>query len=64
MVKQHWFGAQEEPENMGAWIYILRKLRKHPFDVVAPKDSAATAPGSSKRFAQIQEATINKVFNK
>lgn len=56
--------AQEEPENMGAWTYILRKLRKHPFDVVAPKDSAATAPGSSKRFAQIQEATINKVFNK
>lgn len=54
--------AQEEPENMGAWTYILRKLRRHPFDVVAPKDSAATAPGSSKRFAEIQEGIINKVF--
>lgn len=55
--------AQEEPENMGAWTYILRKLRKHPFDVVSPSESAATAPGSSKRWAAIFEEVINKVFN-
>ncbi|WP_333661256.1 2-oxoglutarate dehydrogenase E1 component [Chishuiella changwenlii] len=55
--------AQEEPENMGAWTYILRKLRKYPFDVVSPSESAATAPGSSKRWAAIFEEVINKVFN-
>ncbi|MFV0178002.1 2-oxoglutarate dehydrogenase E1 component [Empedobacter falsenii] len=55
--------AQEEPENMGAWMYILRKLRKYPFDVVSPAESAATAPGSSKRWAAIYEEVINKVFN-
>ena len=55
--------AQEEPENMGAWTYILRKLRKYPFDVVSPAESAATAPGSSKRWAAIYEEVINKVFN-
>ncbi|MBQ0148688.1 MAG: 2-oxoglutarate dehydrogenase E1 component [Flavobacteriaceae bacterium] len=54
--------AQEEPENMGAWSYILRKFRKLPFDVVSPKESAATAPGSSKRWAAIYEEVINKVF--
>ena len=54
--------AQEEPENMGAWTYILRKLRKYPFDVVSPVESAATAPGSSKRWAAIYEEVINKVF--
>ena len=55
--------AQEEPENMGSWMYILRKLRKYPFDVVSPAESAATAPGSSKRWAAIYEDVINKVFN-
>ena len=54
--------AQEEPENMGAWSYILRKFRKLPFDVVSPAESAATAPGSSKRWAVIYEEVINKVF--
>ena len=54
--------AQEEPENMGAWSYILRKFRKLPFEVVSPKESAATAPGSSKRWAAIYEDVINRVF--
>ncbi|RLZ06997.1 2-oxoglutarate dehydrogenase E1 component [Faecalibacter macacae] len=54
--------AQEEPENMGAWGYILRRYRKLPFEVVSPKESAATAPGSSKRWAAIYEEVINKVF--
>lgn len=54
--------VQEEPENMGAWSYILRKLRKYPFDVISPAESAATAPGSSKRWAAIFEEVINKVF--
>lgn len=54
--------TQEEPENMGAWGYILRKFRKLPFDVVAPAESSSTAPGSSKASAIIQQNTIERVF--
>ncbi|MBC8464398.1 MAG: 2-oxoglutarate dehydrogenase E1 component, partial [Bacteroidetes bacterium] len=54
--------AQEEPENMGAWTHILRKLRHLPFEVVARSASAATASGSSKRSAKRQNAIIEQVF--
>ncbi len=54
--------AQEEPENMGAWGYILRKFRKLPFDVVCPAESGSPAPGSSKTSAIIQQDTIERVF--
>lgn len=37
--------VQEEPENMGAWSYILRNLRELPWEVVAPHESAAPATG-------------------
>ena len=46
--------VQEEPENMGAWTHILRKLRHLPFEVIARSASAATASGSSKRSAKRQ----------
>ncbi len=54
--------AQEEPENMGAWTHILRKLRHLPFEVVSRTASAATASGSSKRAAKRQNAIIEQVF--
>ncbi len=54
--------AQEEPENMGAWGYILRKFRKLPFDVVSPSESGSPAPGSSKASAAIYQNTIERVF--
>jgi 2-oxoglutarate dehydrogenase E1 component len=40
--------VQEEPENMGAWAYILRQLRKKDIDVVARKESASPATGYLK----------------
>lgn len=54
--------AQEEPENMGAWSYILRSLRHLPFEVIARNESAATASGSSKRSAKRQNEIIKQVF--
>jgi 2-oxoglutarate dehydrogenase E1 component len=39
---------QEEPENMGAWSYMLRKFRLVDLEVAAPMESASPAPGSPK----------------
>jgi 2-oxoglutarate dehydrogenase E1 component len=39
---------QEEPENMGAWSYMLRKFRQVELEVAAPMESASPAPGSPK----------------
>ena len=54
--------AQEEPENMGAWTYILRHLRNTGIDVIAPVSSGSPAPGSHKMFEKNQQGVINKVF--
>ncbi len=55
--------AQEEPENMGAWSYILRNFRDTGIQVVAPVPSGAPAPGSHKMFERIQSGVINRVFD-
>src|SRR5690606_28273512 len=54
--------AQEEPENMGAWTFILRKLRETPFELISPRESASPAPGSHHTFEVRHNNTINKVF--
>ena len=56
--------VQEEPENMGAWTYILSELRKTGIDVISREASAATATGSSKTSAVEQKELIDKVFKK
>ena len=55
--------AQEEPENMGSWSYILRNLRNTGIDVVAPVPSGSPAPGSHKMFDKNQTGVINRVFD-
>lgn len=55
--------AQEEPENMGAWSFLLRKLKNLNLEVISRHESASPASGSSKRFQQRQEAILNQVFN-
>lgn len=54
--------AQEEPENMGAWSYILRNLRDTGIQVVAPVASGTPAPGSHKMFEKNQTGVISRVF--
>ncbi|MEE2953776.1 MAG: 2-oxoglutarate dehydrogenase E1 component [Bacteroidota bacterium] len=54
--------VQEEPENMGAWTYILSNLYKYDISVIARKKSAATASGSPKYSKLRQKKIIDKVF--
>ena len=49
---------QEEPENMGAWNYILRMMRDLPWEVVSLQASASPATGSPK----VHEKRMNKLF--
>ena len=59
---ENYVWAQEEPENMGAWSFILRHWRELPLQVVARSASATPASGSSKRSARRQRAVIEGVF--
>ena len=56
--------AQEEPENMGAWTYILRNFREQGIEVIAPVPSGTPAPGSHKMFERNQNTIINRVFDR
>ncbi|UOE40120.1 2-oxoglutarate dehydrogenase E1 component [Chryseobacterium suipulveris] len=55
--------VQEEPENMGAWTYILKNFRNTDIQVIAPVPSGSPAPGSHKMFERNQNAIINRVFD-
>ena len=57
--------VQEEPENMGAWPYLLRKLRKTFFskmDVISRDESSSTATGYAKLHANQQAQIIAAAF--
>lgn len=62
------FWVQEEPENMGAWGYLLRVLNKGykglPINVISQPASASPATGSSKEAAKRQQAIIQEAFKK
>jgi len=57
--------VQEEPENMGAWPYLLRKSRKTAFsnmEVISRKESSSTASGFAKQHADQQAFILAKSF--
>lgn len=57
--------VQEEPENMGAWPYLLRRLRKTVFsgiEVISRKESSSTATGFAKQHADQQAYILAKAF--
>jgi 2-oxoglutarate dehydrogenase E1 component len=54
--------AQEEPENMGAWWYILKEFRKLNIEGIYTSESSSPSPGSHKRYEKIQKKLINSVF--
>ena len=56
--------VQEEPENMGAWSFILRQLRSQNVQVVARKESASPAVGYLKVHNQEQLQIIDSAFAK
>ncbi len=54
---KRWLWAQEEPQNMGAWPFIMMNLKGFNMSVIARPPSASPASGSSK-FHQIQQRKI------
>jgi 2-oxoglutarate dehydrogenase E1 component len=60
-VKQY-IWVQEEPENMGAWAYMLRTLRQLDLQVISRKESASPATGSSKTHVKQQQEIIDRAF--
>lgn len=54
--------AQEEPENMGAWWYMLRTLRDLNLKLISPPESGAPTTGSYQRFHKIQHQLIENIF--
>lgn len=58
--------VQEEPENMGAWPYMLRRLRKtslNTMDVISRKESSSTATGYAKQHANQQAYIVARAFD-
>jgi 2-oxoglutarate dehydrogenase E1 component len=60
---KEWFWVQEEPENMGAWPYYVRKFRRHALEVISRKESASPATGSPKQHISQQNYLIKKALN-
>ncbi len=59
-VKFYW--VQEEPENMGAWAYMLRTYRQVEMELISRKPSASPATGYGKLHSKEQEEIVNKAF--
>lgn len=55
--------VQEEPENMGAWSFMLRMFRGQTMDLVSRKSAASPATGYSKVHKAEQEEIVNKAFS-
>lgn len=59
--------AQEEPENMGGWVHVMRmftkydKLDKIKLKYIGRSDNASPATGFSKVHAEQQQALIDKL---
>lgn len=56
---ENWIWVQEEPENMGAWPFIQRKIKEPAFNVVARPESGSPAGGLSINHKKRQLAIIN-----
>lgn len=59
-----WRWVQEEPENMGAWVHILRHCKDIAWRYVGRSESASPAVGSSKVHAKQQGEILSNAFKK
>ncbi len=55
--------GQEEPENMGAWSYMLQRMKLVKLNVYARAFSSVPAPGSSTRDKRRQRRVIDAIFS-
>jgi 2-oxoglutarate dehydrogenase E1 component len=54
--------VQEEPENMGALPFLLRKLKIFPFRFVAREESATPATGIYRQHVKEQQEILRRAF--
>jgi 2-oxoglutarate dehydrogenase E1 component len=59
----HFSWVQEEPENMGAWSFMLQKFPKVPLGLVSRRENSASATGYYKVHQLEQQAIIEAAFN-
>jgi 2-oxoglutarate dehydrogenase E1 component len=59
---KNWVWVQEEPENMGAWTFMLQQYRSWNLEVIARPASASPATGSSKMHAKSQIELVTKAI--
>ncbi|MGK0288709.1 MAG: 2-oxoglutarate dehydrogenase E1 component [bacterium] len=57
------YWVQEEPENMGAWVHMLRTFRIAPLKLSARKESAATSTGFAQMHQKQQAELVYNAFN-
>lgn len=56
------FWVQEEPENMGAWSFLLRKFKLARLGHIARQESATPATGFHRQHVVDQQAIIDRAF--
>lgn len=60
--KARFYWVQEEPQNMGAWLFLLRwKMNRH-LECISRDDAASPATGFSKVHIEEQEAIVREAF--
>ena len=58
--KVYW--VQEEPQNMGGWMYILNAMRSEVVDVISRKASSSPATGYNKVHQKEQKEIVERAF--
>jgi len=61
---EHWTWVQEEPENMGAWGFMLRKFRfcPKPLEVISRIENSSPSTGFAKQHATNQKLIVEQAF--
>jgi len=62
-MEANYIWVQEEPQNMGAWSFMLQHFTQVPLSVISRSISASPASGSSELHAQRQQAILDEVFS-
>jgi 2-oxoglutarate dehydrogenase E1 component len=57
-----YYWVQEEPKNMGAWTYLLRREENFKLKLISRKASASPATGFSKVHAKEQAQIVEDSF--
>ncbi|MBA3705748.1 MAG: 2-oxoglutarate dehydrogenase E1 component [Bacteroidetes bacterium] len=61
---REYYWVQEESENMGAWVFMMRMFNNIKLKYIGRNESASPATGYGKLHSQQQENIVNKVFEK